>query len=569
MRRSAAPVFTAEHLMMIRVRCILASVAISVFLLLIGFSTAAWSPAPLVDGWPVYHRLMTWMNGEIGLWPYLMGPHGSHPHSIVYGLYLIDLFFGARQIVPHLASVASIAAMAVLMALWVRSAVSQRCGAPLGDIAASAVLLIVVTTSSELLAPFQVVLTGSRLAYGMFFFLFVIILRRDARVADIILLAVSCALVTFHGSGLMFGVVVLVQHLLLARSWTQRILGAAPVIAFVVYTRMWLPPGAGEMAGVSQWIQQINLQSVINLLAASSAFYGVPLVPLFTDPAYRWICVAGGMLVAVVTTLWALYVFVRFKRETSVTLGLALLSLFVALSALSAALVWESRRVIGVANDPLLAVLFTQRYAGAALLAYGIAVVPLLGAGPRFVKAGLVAVALLVAPLLASNVWTLRERAGITDALNQSATSLLVGAQITDPPGEFLWPAVSEDWFWPKALTATVAFMNERRIGYAYGLPKMGSRSVDLWRAPLSSLRVQATTIATVCSVVGQIPAFERRDLLRRPHFLAVADASGVIVGAVAVPTGAWAHAVTGYVRCENGPEVQGLQVLIGSLHVQ
>jgi len=511
---------------------------------------------------------MQYMTGEVDLLSYLLAPHGAHPHAVVYGLYLVDWRFGGQQLVPFAVSVVCIASFGILSSALVYTAARKRgAAARSSSLAGAAALVVGVAVSREILEPFQVVLTASRLIYCLGLLGFVFALRGNRTRMDLVLLAATSLAVTFHGSGLLFAILIALQHMILSKTMWQRAAGLLPLITFLIYTFFWLPPGQGELSGLGSWLATITIDSIWRVALGAFAYYGSIFFILLPNKSEYWVLLIIGAPVALASGLWALRIIIEHKKHDVSALTLAFFSLFAALSAGSAGLIWEIRATLDSAIDPLHNVVISQRYAASAALGFLVLCVPLASRhrSPLSHRAGLSLTAALALAFAFTSQRMIEHRGGMTTAMDIAATAVFAGARFTETPAEELWPRVAEDWYWPNQLTVLSKYMQQKRVGFYRYLPEPGTNlSGNSWQVRLLGAVTEPTSAAGICAIQGSFTA-RPGSKLTRGHLFPVVDAQGIVQGAIAVHESDFkkVNPVSGHVRCGVEPTQMSIVTLL------
>lgn len=554
-RQSAGSPLAAANARSILTLAVLAA-ALVVFVALISAHATAWFPVPFVDGWPAYHRLMNYMQGAFDLKTYLLTPHGAHLHSIIYLLYLTDMPLGGRQLVPHFASVAATAAFSILMCALIYRAGATRLGPVRASIAAAGSLVAVATLCIEILHPFQAVLTVSKLAYAAAFTGYAYALPKEKHGLHAALLAVSCVLVTFHGSGLLFAAIVLFQHLAIGRSWFVQALGAVPLMASFLFNWTWLPPGDSELRSVLNVLGDLSLLRVASLGLATSAYYAAPFSSIspFGQFSSLILTLVGGS-VGAVATIYSLRVLLRWRRATTSELALASIGLFVGLSAASAAITWEARGLLGLNpnGSSYVTVASVSRYGALAVSAYAICFLVILSLPRRWLPLGSAMFVALLGLLLVSDRQALSHHRDFVSKTNLAGAALLMeGGPISVEVEPWIWPGVRQERFWPDQIKKVVRLMIDRNIGLAYGLPPLRLPATGWLQVRITDFSANATSMHGICAVTGRIPAIPR-GFLNQPQIAAISDVNGTVLGYAGLPVvRARATEVDGYMLCRD-----------------
>jgi hypothetical protein len=481
-----------------------ATVAVSLLLvlLLLGFdlhqALLARVDVPFVDGWPVLHRIMLFENGEMSWRRYLMGLHGAHLHSLIYFITLLDFrWLGGQQELQTALSLLSIAAYTLLIAgLMVREGLQQQRGTVEIALcaAAAAALISGLSDTESLLIPFQMVLTLSRLVFvGLLYALCVAILRNRPGLYAATLAAAVPA-VTFHGTGHLFAVCIILVHLLLRQRPARLALACLPLLCAVA-VQSYYSAGGGELANIGQVLKPAAL---VEVPMAFAAYFASPFVAYLHIVDNRWLLLPGALLAVSTTVLtllglravlglrgWAPAAWWRQWRASAPGTAtthpgvvlFTILGLLLLMSGAAAALFWFIR---GAAAQvaPWVLVFDATRYNAYTTLAVLMPLAAWLhrrratreAVGSAW--ASLAALAVLVLGL----VGTLRMVSlnQTDDRINISTAAISVGlTPIVPKLTDEIWPTIGQDWFWRDQLPRTVAWLRQTQRGPWRDLPAL------------------------------------------------------------------------------------------------
>lgn len=545
--------------------------------------------APVADGWAVLSRIMHFDAGEMS-WPeYLFRPHGAHLHFIVYLIAWLDYHFASGQ--EKLTQIVSLGATALYCAFLVnfvvREALRNKVPAVVVILAASATAAIVTGISDQetMLQPFQVVLSVARLTYLVLLWALIRALTANDAKDYFAVIAISMFAVTFHGTGYVFAVSMILVHLLVCRNRWWMAFSMLPLLSAILI-QSHFATGGGELS---------NLGSVLNSKGLSEFFPSVSA--FFVVPFVQWMPVVGtstllvlGFLLFLSTSVLTLgaclrilgirsihpsswWAEIRRKRAEDVhdnELALfAIMGLVVLMSACAAALFWIVRtNGPGFENMPYQKIFLATRYGATASLAYVMLIVFLLryafntkakGHSLTFRRGLGIAGPLLI---LLMGIWTTVVTLRLyqsDDQLNVAVAALSLGLSPIQPEAEAIFAGAKEDWYWVNELPFTVRTVRAEGKGPWHNLPRIGAKGADLYtgysiehviRRPIAS-----DFFSGRCSVSGTISSktarFPKTSLL-----LPISTAEGVVNGyavltrqSVNLPD----REVRGFVLCPNG----------------
>ncbi len=260
-----------------------------------------------------------------------------------------------------------------------------------------------------------------------------------------------------------------------------------------------------------------------------------------------------------VTLGWALWFLVittvRVYRGDHLDAGdcagllIALLSLFVFASAVSAALLWVARAAIfGAALEmpAHFAVLAANRYAAFAGVAFVVLLYIVSRLRWRRVSIFLSLVIFVLAAATGLNSVFQSERYIQRDPMEKAATALLVGMSPASDEASAVWPGVARDWYWPSELPRTAAYLRAEGLSYAYRMPALGQSFAWPSEKVYGYAVEPVPQSATLCRLTGSMTSLERTSLLAPQRFFPITTARGEVVG-FAVRKGA---AVNGHLNC-------------------
>ena len=513
---------------------------------------AMWTPVGFVDTWPLYDRLMKWRQGQLTLDHYLFDPQGPHLHFIIFLLYLIDVLFGSgRQLVPHFATIFSICGIAATLCFLVIRSYPTKTAWTLQACALIAGVLILLSGVSEAtVIPFQAVVVVTRfihfallgvLAWCEFF---------PNRRLHLFTLAISCVAATFYAAGGIFAIEILLLHLICFRNWRPLLWSWLPLACYFWFMVHYVKPTA-EITTITSLLRQPSVATLREVIIGTICYYGSalaigwPSVLTPTGSASELTLLAIATMVGVISVAWAIYILVwAFFRQKSGTISdrgaectdfiIALLSLFVFTSAVSAALLWVARaRIFGPAlGIPAhFAVLTATRYAAFAAVAFCVVLYILHRARTFRAGSALSAAMFILIAGVAINSLRHQERYISRNPLEDAATALLMGMSPADAEAAAVWPGVKGDWYWPGELPKTAAYINAGRFSYAYGMPALGQISGRPSARIFEYAVEPVPESGTVCRIWGTMASFEEISLIAPQRFFPITSLRGDVVG--------------------------------------
>lgn len=456
---------------------------------------AMWTPVGFVDTWPLYDRLMKWSQGNLSLDHYLFDPHGLHLHFIIYLLYLIDVTCGSgRQLVPHFATLISI--LGVIATL---SFVFLRLSTPKAPLTVRFCALFFGTfvllsgLSEATVIPFQAVVVVTRFVHFLLLAILVWCQFVPNKWLHALALGASCLAASFYAAGGIFAFEVLLLHAIFFRNWRPLLCSWLPLASYLWFIGHYLKPGI-ETKAISALLRGLNLATISEVLRGTVCYYASVLATGWPQDVH--VTVGGSQIwllgiafiVCAVTVSWALYVlistFLRVNRGAhTIEVGawpscvMALLSLFVFASAVSAALLWVARaQILGPAlgMPAHFAVLTSNRYAAFASVAF-VVFLYILQSAKRYHLGTIIALATFAMVARCGFNAVVRQEWYVSrNGLENAATALMMGMSPADDEATAVWPGVRTDPYWTTELPQTVAYLQAGGFSYAYRMPALG-----------------------------------------------------------------------------------------------
>lgn len=513
---------------------------------------------PFVDGWPVLHRIMLKEAGEIGWGRFLFGLHGAHLHALIYSLALFDYrFFGGQQELQTVLSFLAICGYtALVVSLLIREGIDRGRGTAEITLAAAAATALICSLSDteSLLIPFQVVLTGSRLFYVGLLWALCRSITRGERGLYLAAMVLAVPVVTFHGTGQLFGVCVILLHLLLRQRPARLLLSCLPFV-FAVFMQSRYSVGGGELSNIALVLTPAALREVP---LAFITYFSTPFVAYLHIIDNRWLLLPGAVLAVstIVLTLLGLRVTLglsswspagwwrQYRHPAPGSLPEARVAFFtivgilLLMSGAAAAIFWFIRAApAGLAAWPL--IFDATRYGAYSTLA---CIMPLAAWLHR--RAGRPEGGLLRAlPLAAAGLFlvvglgaTLRMNALATlaDRVNLATAGISVGLPPILRQTDDVWPQVGQDWFWKDQLPRTTDWLRRTETGPWRDLPPLHGRGGPSFAAyQLNDLKWQpfpADVAPGWCTVTAKVLGWGR-DLPARSTIVPMSRIDGVVQG--------------------------------------
>lgn len=560
--------------------------ALAVLAINLVWACRATSPVALVDGWAVLNRIMHFERGDITWAEYLFRPHGAHLHFIVYAISWLDFqFAGGAQALTQLVSLTATVLFGMFFVrLILREGARQGASSLMLILGCAAAMAAIASLADAeiMLHPFQVVLSVSRLTFMVLLYAIITGIIEERVGLYLFAMLLSLLAVTFHGTGYVFAICVIVVHAMVARRVWMAILSVAPLLSAVIVQNVF-SQGSGELSHLSQ---ALDLRSLIGIFPAMAAYFVSPLaIFAVTIGTNALLCVGFVLFCAVLvltvrstlailglrrwalSDLWQQLRAARIGvRADPVQVFLAVIGIFLLASGVAATLFWVIRTAADAQRlPPSYYVLNSGRYGSFACLGFVIVIIALLRM-PRLQLSApstlLKSVATLVpACLLGMAVYSslLELRLyELDDKLNNAAAGIMTGLKPTQPEAEAVWDGARDDPYWARELPATAEFMRGEHKGIWNEMPPMGAqggafyagyRISDLVRTPVASDAVSGR-----CAIRGTIPVSHEFGKIGR--VLPLANADGVVVGYAALlrmKPSPNVRAVSGFARCPAG----------------
>lgn len=551
---------------------------------------------PVVDGWAVLSRIMHFDAGEMS-WPeYLFRPHGAHLHFIAYLVTWIDYHFAYGQ--EKLTRIVSLGATtlycAFLVSFVIKEALRNKVPATVLILASAATAAIVTGISDHetMMHPFQVVLSVARLSYIVLLWALIRALAANNARHYFVVIAISMLAVTFHGTGYLFAVSVILVHGLVCRKPRWLVFSMLPLLsAMLIQSRFSV--GGTELSNLGS---VLNAKGLFAFLPSVSAFFVVPFghwMPVVGMETLIALGFALFLFTSVVTVVACLRVLgvrsmhpsrwwaeIRQKyaegtHDQELVL-FAIMGLVVLMSAFAAALFWIVRtNGSDVNNTPYRNIFAAVRYGATASIAYVMLIIFSLryisGTGRKRGLTNVFRNLSISAPLLILllGVWTsliTMRFYHLDDELHIAVAGTSTGVSSLQPEADAFWPRAKEDWYWADELPFAVRTMRAENKGPWRNLVSMGTAGAAGYaRYPIEQVifkPIASDMNSGRCSFSGTIPSnaarFSKSSLVRP-----VSTTDGLVNG-YAVLTRQSANLpnreVHGFVLCPNG--ITGLGAL-------
>jgi len=544
------------------------------------------SSVALVDGWAVVNRIMHFQRGEMTWMQYLFIPHGAHLHSVVYAISWLDYEYagGAQMLTQWISLIATALFGIFFVRLILREGTRQQASHWLLTLGCAAVMAAICSLADReiMLHPFQVVLSVSRLTFVILLYAIIVGMIEDRIRLYLVGMLFSLVAVTFHGTGYVFAMCVVVAHVLVCRRVWMGVMSLTPLLSNVIVQKIF-SQGGGEL---NQLSQALDMRSLVGIVPGMAAYFASPITTLESKLGTNVLLGIGFLMFCAVTvfTLRAILAILGVRKwawsgilqqlraartgpqADPFRVLLTVLGVFLLASGAAATLFWVIRTAVGPQDfPPSYYILTSGRYGSFACLGFVIIVFALLrlpqlrlDAPVTLVKSGaLLAAAFLVGLAFYASLLELRVYHQ-DDDLNIAAAGIMTGIKPTQPEAEAVWEHAISDPHWAKELPATSEFMRVQRKGLWYKMPPMNARGgafftgypiVDLVRKPVLS-----DTVSGRCEIGGTIPVSD--EFSEKGHVLPVANAEGVVVGYAAllrITKAPNSRTVRGFARCPTG----------------
>ena len=507
-----------------------------------------WTPVGFVDTWPLYERLFKYTSGQLSLDHYLLDPH-VHPHLIVFFLYLMDVMYGSgRQLVPHLATLLSIVGLiaTIWFSVW-RSSSDQLSCNPRSCAFFIGTLVLLSGVSEATAIPFQTVVVTSRFVYIALLAALVFCQFRPNKMLHIASLAASVVAVSFYASGGVFAAEIILLHFVFYRREQRRWLFASmlPLLTYILMSAYY-----SHSSPIRGAIHQIRFAAIGEIALGSVCYYasalasGWPAAIGFGFGISEIAILALGFIVGASTVAWAIYVLsslwlqvrqqaLMLESSTIASCLMALISLSVFGSSLSAALLWLARAKHDLGMPIHYAVLTSNRYAAFASLAFMVFLFIAMTMKQRVVATILSLMTFLIVTGIALNSMSNEKMQNIIgyyrDRPELAATALLMGTAPTDPEASAVFPDAGPDPAWPE----TALYLRDKGISYTHGMPALGERHItDLPTTPITDYQTQPVAEKpAICRLNGNAAPLPPKSLIAPQRFFIVTIESGEIIG--------------------------------------
>ena len=540
-----------------------------------------WTPVGFVDTWPLFHRLMKYTSGQMSLDHYLLDPH-VHPHLIVYFLYLIDVtLFSGRQVVPHLATMLSILGLVTVIWVVVWRFSTDHLSRNLSIYVFFIGTLILLSGINEATAiPFQTVVITTRFIYILLLAILVFCQFHSHKVLHLTALLASVVAVSFYASGGIFAAEIIMLHLLFYRRWRWLLASFLPLLTYLLIVRFYMHPSA-ETDAIKVIFNELNITTIAKIGLGSISYYstalvgGWPTAPDFTFNSSKVVMLLIGFIVCATTVCWSTLTMFRllskvWRRDENFELNefpaclMALVSIWVFVSSLSAALLWIARsKIFGAAMGMPVhyAVLTSNRYAAFSSLAFMVFLFIAMKAKNRLLGSILSSFALVIVVVVGLNSFSdqkMRDNLNYYRNANElAATAFLMGISPADHEGSAVWPGVDKDWYWAAELPKVVAYLKANNLSYANGLPLLGQGVISSWPTTIiASYEVHVVAEKPqICLLNGNATIFRSDGTFLPQRFFTVSNASGKIIGYALHP----GNDVNGHIFCDESQNHQQL----------
>jgi len=563
------------------------SAALGVLVFNLTLAVQSMPMVPFGDGWGILNRIMHFDFGELSWDQYLFRPHGAHLHSIVFLIAWLDFHFagGQQELMRILSLGATSLFSAFFVVLLIREGLRSRTPMPVVALATATTVAILtgIADYETMLHPFQVVLSVARLSYIVLLWVLIIALIDQKRWIYFISIALSMLAVSFHGSGYIFAICVILAHVLACRNRWWMAVCLLPLLACIIIQTHY-SQGGTELTQLSSII---NKRALLAFPPAVFAYFASPLWLLYSKIGGPAILLIGFVLfsititltvIAVIkvlglrswspSTLWEEIVRSRIGKQPEKELVLfSILGMFIMLTSVAAALFWIVRtNAPGLDRLPYLYILHSGRYGAYAGLAYVMFIAAILRFTGRAIKGtawlneGLGTVILILLLLVA--VWSSRRESmsyDNDDRLHIAVAGISLGMSPTQSEVEAVWPGANKDGYWATELPLTVTHYRAEYKGVWNNLPTLGAKGGAFYAGHLINnvkrLAVATDTNPGRCGFSGTISA-EAGNYRKLSLLLPVATSDGTINGYAALTrqsSGQPDRLVKGFVLCPKG----------------
>lgn len=536
---------------------------------------------PVVDGWAVLSRIVDLKTGLITWDEFIFKPHGAHLHAIVYVLAWLDFTInGGNQRLMYAASICAVLGFAALIgaAIWKWGKIHNNnininimCGG------VSALLMTSLVDAETLIQPFQAVLSISRLSYIGLLTLYVVALSRNKTKLYSLTTVISIIAVTFHGSGYIFAVLIIVSHLILNRSTKRLALSLLPLFT-VIAVQACYSTGKSELQQITEIL---NPQSVVEFIKGTAAYFATPFSALRDRISTLTLTVIGAVLFLCTAGISITTSLILFKEGKGILrtkkinesgnyskLQLELIAcafltaLFLLMSSAAASLFWIVRTLHNSTIPAHIYVLDSARYTAYSSLA-PVLLIGVLLLFPSRLKG--ILFLLLAALVLTAIVPAIKVGKSYTldDALNIAAAALGVGISPIHPEAEAVWPIAATDWYWSTNLPKTVAYLKNKQKSAWSVLPPLDAivdGPVERFPLTLSYIRrLEGDVPRGRCGIRATLPLSP--SYLAKGSIYALVNSNRMVIGYITLlrhqfeSTG---RRFEGYIRCNAMERLTG-----------
>ncbi len=520
------------------------------------FCSKAYSIVPLVDGWPLLHRIMEFNEGRISLASYLFSPHGAHLHFLIYAAGLIDYrIFGGAQSFQFVLSMISVAGLALFYTrFFANLAAPNRYVLPMLSAIMAAALLLSPADEETLLLPFQFVLSGSRFAYIVLLYAYSHYIAAPGRKYFYALIVLSMGAACFHGSGHLFGLTILILAVLSRLPWRRIVLSALPLLSSLT-AQIVFSAGQSELGMIGKILRP---QVIPELFLSLCAFFAAPFRVLEPLTGVGLLLGLGGIIFLFVSfnaALSTFRVYMTCRQKTASFDGdrLFILSteILVLLSALGAAIFWLVRSDINIIDgiQPHLQVIHTSRYACLASLAYIACAYHLIYTRYKISQyASVMVIVVILGGFFWQAIYTMRHYS-TGQALNSAGAGLLSNSGPFAKETQFIWQGADQDWYWKNELPKTIAYLKQHRRGIWWQMPAMGDRLSAASVGYAVKGKVKEPIGQDLCVVTGLVSRWADAEDSR---IMPMVDSNNVVVGYASLA----GPQIKGYLACNSAEPV-------------
>ena len=431
---------------------------------------------------------------------YFFQLHGAHLHAIIYFIGLIDFrWLGGKQEMQSILSFSAIALFAALLvALLVFEGIRKGHGFVILSLCAAATTAVAssIADTESLLIPFQAVLTISRLSYiVLLYVLCVSIAPGNHPRAYAFAMIFSAIAVTFHGTGHLFALCIVVLHVFLRASLTKLVISIIP-LCFALLLQSRYSVGEGELANLTQ---ALRLSALIQVPLAFVAYFAMPFVA-FRDILDNRLLLIPGMFLALATVVltllgvrillglkgWSPFGWFRqaFSRGSTREVThpnvafFTIIGVLVLLSAAATALFWFIRG-LPTHSEAWRLIFRTTRYNAYSIFGCIMPLAALLYAQAKTNLLlpplnGLIGACVLLLGITGS----IRTAATNTadERVNLSTAAISVGiSPIIPAVTDHIWLDVGKEWFWRDQLPITIDWLRRTQKGPWRDIPPLNS----------------------------------------------------------------------------------------------